>query len=119
MPVNGRPYKSDRMPPPSKARTRATPTHDTPVVVPVCIYAQLGGNQEAANAFLTFLLSEDINRNMPENNLMQSVLNNATWPEEEGYRYHTDLPTLNANITTERIGQEMDDWLMAWTNATV
>lgn len=102
-------------------------TSSTSLVLPRATFHQVeygglvngGGNQEAANAFLTFLLSEDINRNMPENNLMQSVLNNATWPEEEGYRYHTDLPTLNANITTERIGQEMDDWLMAWTNATV
>lgn len=76
-----------------------------------------GSNPEAANAFLAFLLSEDINRNMPENNLMQSVLVNATWPEEGGYRFHTDVPETKANLSTERIGQEMEAWLLAWSKA--
>lgn len=101
-------------------------TKSTSVVLPRATFHQVeygglvngGGNADAANAFLTFLLSEDINRNMPENNLMQSVLNNATWPDEEGYRYHTDIPMLNANITTERIGNDMADWLVAWADAT-
>ncbi len=101
-------------------------TKSTSVVLPRATFHQVeygglvngGGNVEAANAFLTYLLSADINRNMPENNLMKSVLTNATWPEEEGYRYHTDLPTLNANITTQRIGDDMDAWLVAWAEAT-
>jgi len=75
-----------------------------------------GGNVEAANAFLTYLLSEEVNRNMPVNNLMQSVLVNATWPESEGYRYHTDVPEVKADLSTERIGAEMDAWLLAWTD---
>ena len=55
---------------------------------------------------------------MPENNLMQSVLVNATWPETNGYAYHTDLPELNAEISNERIADEMEDWLSAWKDAT-
>ena len=74
---------------------------------------------EAANAFMAYLLTEEINRNMPENNLMQSVLTNATWPEADGYRYHTDEPTLNAEITVERIGAEMETWLLNWSESTV
>lgn len=73
---------------------------------------------DGANAFLSYLLSEDVNRNMPENNLMQSVLVDATWPETNGYAYHTDEPELNAEITTQRIGQDMDGWLSAWQEAT-
>lgn len=78
-----------------------------------------GANAAAANDFLAFLLSEDINRNMPVNNLMQSVLVNATWPEEAGYRFHTDIPETKANLSTERIGEEMDAWLLTWTQATL
>ena len=68
---------------------------------------------------MAYLLTEEINRNMPENNLMQSVLTNASWPETDGYRYHTDEPILNAEITIERIGAEMETWLLNWTEATV
>ena len=73
---------------------------------------------DGANAFLSYLLSEDVNRNMPENNYMQSVLVDATWPETNGYAHHTDEPELNAEITTQRIGQDMDGWLNAWQEAT-
>ena len=78
-----------------------------------------GGTElQAANAFIEYLLSEDVNRNMPENNLMQSVLVNAVWPETNGYAYHTDVPTMNADISNERIAEEMEDWLAEWNAAT-
>jgi thiamine transport system substrate-binding protein len=78
-----------------------------------------GGTEiEAANAFIAYLLSEEVNRNMPENNLMQSVLVNATWPETDGYANHTDTPTLNAEISNERIADEMEAWLSDWKEAT-
>ena len=72
----------------------------------------------AANAFIAYLLSEEVNRNMPENNLMKSVLVNATWPETDGYAYHTDAPTLNAEISNERIADEMEAWISDWKTAT-
>ena len=74
--------------------------------------------KDGANAFLNYLLSESVNRNMPENNLMLSVLVDAAWPETEGYAYHTDVPEMNAEITTQRIGQDMEGWLSAWQEAT-
>lgn len=78
-----------------------------------------GGTEiDAANAFIAYLLSEDVNRNMPENNLMQSVLVDAAWPETDGYAYHTDTPTLNAEISNERIAEEMEAWLSDWKEAT-
>ena len=55
---------------------------------------------------------------MPENNLMQSVLEDAVWPETDGYAYHTDDPNMNAEITNERIAEEMERWLSKWKQAT-
>ena len=72
----------------------------------------------AANAFIEYLLSESVNHNMPENNLMKSVLNGATFPETDGYAHHTDIPSLNAEISNERIADEMEAWIERWTEAT-
>ena len=78
-----------------------------------------GGTElEAANAFIEYLLSEEVNRDMPENNLMQSVLEDAVWPETDGYAHHTDAPKMNAEITNERIAEEMERWLSKWKQAT-
>ncbi|RJU89370.1 MAG: thiamine ABC transporter substrate-binding protein [Candidatus Poseidoniales archaeon] len=77
-----------------------------------------GTETEAANAFISYLLSDEVNRNMPENNLMQSVLINATWPETSGFAHHTDTPTLNAQISNERIADEMEAWISEWSEAT-
>tara|TARA_X000001036_G_scaffold281720_1_gene261638 strand:+ start:12153 stop:13271 length:1119 start_codon:yes stop_codon:yes gene_type:complete len=75
-------------------------------------------NDEAANAFLSYLLSEEVNRNMPENNLMLSVLENPSFPETDGYQWHADEPELNANISMDRIAQSMDTWLELWQAST-
>ena len=72
----------------------------------------------AANAFLEYLLSDSVNRNMPENNLMKSVLIGATWPETDGYAHHTDVPSLNADISNERMAEEMEAWILNWSEAT-
>ena len=72
----------------------------------------------AANAFIEYLLSESVNHNMPENNLMKSVLNGASFPETDGYAHHTDIPSLNAEISNERIAGEMEEWIERWTEAT-
>jgi thiamine transport system substrate-binding protein len=73
---------------------------------------------EAANAFIAYLISQEVNQNMPESNLMKSVLIDAEWPETEGYRFHTDEPRLNAEVSMERIGTEMETWLLNWAEAT-
>ena len=101
-------------------------TKSTSVVLPRSTFHQVeyagvingAAEVEAANAFIAYLISEEVNQNMPENNLMKSVLNNAEWPETEGYRFHTDQPTLNAEISMERIGADMESWLQDWAEAT-
>jgi len=77
-----------------------------------------GGSAAAVDAFIEFLLSEEINKNMPENNYMYSVLEGEDLPVENGYRHHSPIPSNPAEISSERIDAEMEDWLMEWRDAT-
>ena len=84
-------------------------------------YASLvnGGKAiNAANAFIEFLLSDEVNTNMPENNLMYSVLDGQDLPESNGYRYHSPVPSQPSIIEMDRIGLEMEDWLKEWRDST-
>lgn len=77
-----------------------------------------GGSKNAVNAFIEYLLSDVINTNMPENNLMYSVLENKDLPETNGYRYHSPVPSQPSTIEMDRIGEEMDTWLEEWRDST-
>ena len=77
-----------------------------------------GGSKNAVNAFIEFLLTDEVNTNMPENNLMYSVLEGKDLPETDGYRYHSPVPSQPSTIEMDRIGQEMDDWLKDWRDST-
>jgi thiamine transport system substrate-binding protein len=101
-------------------------TKSTSVILPRSTFHQVeyagvingAAEVEAANAFIAYLISQEVNQNMPESNLMKSVLIDAEWPETEGYRFHTDEPRLNAEVSMERIGTEMETWLLNWAEAT-
>ena len=77
-----------------------------------------GGSKNAVNAFIEFLLTDEVNTNMPENNWMYSVLEGKDLPETDGYRYHSPVPSQPSTIEMDRIGQEMDDWLKDWRDST-
>ena len=77
-----------------------------------------GGSASAVDAFIEFLLSNEINTNMPENNYMYSVLEGENLPETDGYRHHSPIPSSPSEITAERIDEEMEIWLMNWREAT-
>ena len=77
-----------------------------------------GGSINAVNAFIEYLLSDEVNTNMPENNLMYSVLEGKDLPETNGYRHHSPIPSQPSTIEMDRIGQEMDDWLEEWRDST-
>jgi thiamine transport system substrate-binding protein len=77
-----------------------------------------GGSKNAVNAFIEYLLSDVINTNMPENNLMYSVLEGKDLPETNGYRHHSPVPSLPSMIEMDRIGEEMDIWLKDWRDST-
>ena len=55
---------------------------------------------------------------MPENNLMYSVLENSSLPETDGFRFHSDIATQNAEIPLERIELNMELWLSKWKTST-
>ena len=63
-------------------------------------------NVDYANQFIDFLLSEDVNTNMPANNYMYSVLSDTDLPEENGYRYHSPVPAQPANVDLDQVDIE-------------
>lgn len=77
-----------------------------------------GGSASAVDAFIEFLLSDDVNKNMPQNNYMYSVLEGENLPETDGYRHHSPVPSQPSELSTERIDEEMENWLMDWRQAT-
>ena len=101
-------------------------THSTSLTIPLTTFHQVeyagiingAANIPAAELFLEYLLSEEVNALMPENNYMYSVLNGQDLPETDGYRYHADYPEKNSDIDIERINNEMQSWLEQWQEAT-
>ena len=78
-----------------------------------------GGNLDAASAFIEYLLSEEVNVNMPTENFMYSVLEGNDLPEDGGYRYHSTIPSQPAEITATQIATNMEMWLEEWNSAMV
>jgi len=101
-------------------------THSTSITLPKSTFQQVeytgvisGANDvDAAEAFIEYLLSPQINSNMPVNNLMYSVLQGKSLPETNGYHYHSDIPEENSDIMISRINTEMAQWLDDWNTAT-
>ena len=97
-------------------------THSKSLMLPKTSFHQIeytgiingAANVVGANQFIEYLLSAEINSQMPEANLMYSVLNDTALPETAGYRHHSEIPTQPCTITNERISQEMDQWLSKW-----
>ena len=101
-------------------------THSTSITLPRSTIQQIeytgiidgGENVEAAELFIEYLLSTEINSKMPENNYMYSVLSNQDLPEIDGYHYHADTPQLNVDLELTRIYNEMEKWLSDWQTST-
>ena len=100
-------------------------THSTSLTLPRASFHQveytgiINGAAEvsAANQFIEFLTSYDVNVNMPDYNSMYSVKKGTDLPETNGYRYHADQAILSSNITQDSIEQNMDTWLASWQAA--
>tara|TARA_B100000767_G_scaffold170356_1_gene159438 strand:+ start:3678 stop:4823 length:1146 start_codon:yes stop_codon:yes gene_type:complete len=100
-------------------------THSTSLTLPRASFHQveytgiINGAAEvsAANQFIEFLTSYDVNVNMPDYNSMYSVKKGTDLPETNGYRYHADQASLSSNITQDSIEQNMDTWLASWQAA--
>ena len=65
-----------------------------------------GGNLGAASEFIEYLLSEDVNVNMPTENFMYSVLEGTDLPEDKGYRFHSTVPAQAAEISASEIAEK-------------
>ena len=101
-------------------------THSTSLLLPKSSYHQVeytgiingAANVAGAELFIEYLLSDEVNTLMPENNLMYSVLKNSSLPETDGFRYHSDIATQNAEIPLNRIESNMEMWLSNWKTST-
>ena len=76
------------------------------------------GDSQAAGAFIDYLLSEEVNTQMPDQNYMYSALKGHDLPESSGYRYHSIIPTQSAEISPSEISQNLEQWLIEWSYAT-
>lgn len=76
------------------------------------------GDFAYAKEFIEYLLSPQINSQMPSQNLMYSVLEGQDLPEENGYRHHSLIPT-DVAITPSYIDAHIDEWLNAWDAALI
>ena len=100
-------------------------THSSSLVLPRASFHQveytgiINGAAEvnAANQFIEFLTSIEVNGNMPDYNSMYSVRNGTDLPETNGYRYHADQALVSTAITQQIIEQNMDGWLLSWRDA--
>ena len=70
-------------------------------------------NGEAAKAFVEWLISEEINAQMPMLNLMYPAIAGGELPEDAGYRWHSVVPT-DAVVSPETIEANIADWLDTW-----
>ena len=101
-------------------------THSTSLILPRASFHQVeyagvingAAEVDAAQQFISYLTSQDVNSNMPIYNSMYSVLNGSEIPEINGYRYHSDITPRSSYITSEMIELHMESWLEEWTNST-
>ena len=78
-----------------------------------------GGNLENAEKFIEYLISSEVNSQMPVENLMYSVLEGQNLPEENGYRFNSIIPSNPAVISNADIGKNMEIWLEEWNEAMI
>ncbi|HIA39701.1 MAG TPA: thiamine ABC transporter substrate-binding protein [Candidatus Poseidoniales archaeon] len=72
-------------------------------------------NVDAANAFIEYLISEEVNQNMPTNNYMYGVLQGADLPLTDGYRFHSPVPDEPANLNLAEL--DVESLVSQWLNA--
>lgn len=70
----------------------------------------------AATTFVNWLISEEVNSQMPTLNYMYPAIEGGDLPETDGYRWHAVVPT-DADVTPAEIDANIADWLDAWDAA--
>lgn len=78
-----------------------------------------GGNLDSASAFIEYLLSPEVNSKMPLENSMYSALEGYDLPEENGYLFHSVVPSEPAVVSSTTIADNMEEWLEMWNKAMV
>ena len=77
-----------------------------------------GTSQSAgAQEFIAEMLNHGVQSSISLTNYMYPAAANYTLPSENGYRYHTGVPTQDSGLTPAQIGAGIDDWLNQWDSA--
>ena len=71
------------------------------------------------SSFRLYVISSEVNSQMPVENLMYSVLEGQNLPEENGYRFNSIIPSNPAVIPNVDIGKNMEIWLEEWNEAMI
>ncbi len=101
-------------------------THSTSLNLPRSSFHQIeytgiingAANVIGAELFIEYLLSEEINSKMPENNLMYSVIEGYELPEKDGFRYHSDIANQPVDTPISTVNSKMESWLENWQSST-
>lgn len=101
-------------------------THSTSLNLPRSSFHQVeytgiingAANIAGAELFIEYLLSDAINSQIPENNLMYSVIDGNDLPETDGFRYHSDIPNQPVDTPISTVNLEMESWLENWKSST-
>tara|TARA_Y100001980_G_C14556742_1_gene349835 strand:- start:18416 stop:19549 length:1134 start_codon:yes stop_codon:yes gene_type:complete len=83
------------------------------------ISSVMGGDVESSALFIEYLLSEEVNSKMPEQNQMYSVLEGNDLPETSGYLFHSIIPEQPSNLSMSEIGDNIESWLQLWNSAMI
>ncbi len=73
-------------------------------------------SEETAETFVKWLISSEINSQMPTLNYMYPAISGGDLPTEAGYRYHSVVPT-DVSISPTEINANITDWLDYWDTA--
>ena len=67
-----------------------------------------------ANEFISYLISKEVNKDMPVENWMYSVLQGENLPSEKGYEFHAIIPQDPVYMSRATINQNLTTWLNEW-----
>ncbi len=73
-------------------------------------------SSDNAEIFIEWLISDEINQQMPTLNYMYPAISGRDLPNDAGYRHHSVVP-VDATVSPTEINANISDWLDDWDKA--
>ncbi len=80
-------------------------------------YVSIARGSDSGNfamEFISYLISQEVNKDMPVENWMYSVLPSETLPSENGYDFHSIIPQNPVYMSPSTINQNLTTWIDEW-----